>query len=66
MKKYKGVNNLKFKECDIKKYTLLKSEKEMPCMMCKENTKFIDYCCEGRLCSTECSKKFYDIVAKQE
>lgn len=57
---------MKFSEKDLKKYTLIVSEEEKPCMMCKENTKYIDYCCEGRLCSSECSDKFYKLVAEEE
>ena len=57
---------MKFKESDMKKYSLIKSEEKKPCMICKEETIFIDYCCEGMLCSSECSEKFYNMVAEQE
>jgi len=50
---------MKFQDSDLDKYTLMKSETLGKCSMCKEDTYYIDYCCEGRMCSTECHDKFY-------
>ena len=57
---------MKFTENDLIKYSLIISKEEKPCIICKENTRFIEFCCEGRLCSKECHDKFYDIVSAQE
>ena len=50
---------MKFQDSDLEKYTLMKSKKLEKCFICKEETYYIDYCCEGRLCSSECHDIFY-------
>ena len=52
----------KFSDEDMKKYTLIKSEDKKGCLMCYNHTEYIDYICEGRMCSTECSEAFYKIM----
>lgn len=49
----------KFKDEDMKKYSLIKSNHMEKCMNCDEQTEYIEYCCEGRLCSSECHDAFY-------
>ena len=51
---------MKFQDSDMKNYSLIKSENLGQCFICKEETYFIDYCCEGRLCSSECHDKYYE------
>jgi len=50
---------MKFQDSDLDKYTLMKGKELGKCFVCKEETYFIDYCCEGRLCSSECHDKIY-------
>jgi len=51
---------MKFQDSDLDKYTIMKGKELDQCFICKEETYFIDYCCEGRLCSSECHDKFYE------
>jgi len=51
---------MKFRDSDLKNYSLMKSKKLDKCFVCQEGTYYIDYCCEGRVCSTECHDKFYE------
>lgn len=37
-----------------------------PCITCRIPTHFIDVCSEGHICSDECDKAFYDLIAAQE
>ena len=30
-----------------------------PCVVCGEECKYLDFCCEKRFCSTECQDKHY-------
>lgn len=39
---------------------LIESEEKKPCVMCGEETEFIEIYSEGRFCSEECMNKFYD------
>ena len=41
----------------IREHGLLVADDLKPCRMCNEETKFIDFCIEGRICSEECSDK---------
>lgn len=52
----------KFNENNIGKYTVKKDELKKPCMICKDNTQYIDYCCEVRICSEECYKKLTEYI----
>ena len=56
----------KYTSENMHEYTLMESDEYQRCMMCINMTKFIDYICEGRLCSEECSKEFYNMVKQQE
>ena len=47
----------KFNDSNLTGYTVVKDELKKPCIICKENTKYIDYCCEVRICSVKCYKK---------
>ena len=51
---------MKFQDSDLDKYTLMKGKELDKCFICKEETYYIDYCCEGRLCSSECHDLFYE------
>lgn len=52
---------------NIKENTIMMECKETQgCMICSRPTKFLEVCCEGRLCSTECSDAFYKMVEDQE
>jgi len=51
---------MKFQDSDLDKYTLMKGKELGQCFICKEETYFIDYCCEGKLCSSECHDKYYE------
>ena len=55
---------MKFQDSDMPNYSLMKSKKLEKCFMCKEKTYYIDYCCEGRLCSSECHDKYYSQLEK--
>jgi len=52
----------RFTDEDMKKYTLIKTKDKKGCTMCYNHTEYIDYICEGRMCSTECSEAFYKIM----
>ena len=52
----------KFNDSNLIGCTVIKDELEKPCIICKENTKYIDYCCEARICSEECYKKLTKII----
>ena len=56
----------KFTDEDIKRYTLIKAENKKGCLMCYNQTEYIDYICEGRMCSTECSETFYKQMSQSE
>lgn len=57
----------KFTDNDMNNYCLIKSKEGVkPCFICKEPTEYIEYCCEGRLCSTECHDNFYKEVMATE
>lgn len=60
------MSKSKFTDEDMKKYCLIKSDEEGACMMCMDITPYIDYTCEVRFCSKECSDDFYDIITQQE
>ena len=57
---------MKFTDKDLKTKSLIKSKEKKPCLICKQDTEYIDWCSEYRLCSTECEQKFYDLVKEQE
>ena len=57
---------MKFTDKDLKTKSLIKSKEKKPCLICKQDTEYIDWCSEYRLCSTECEQKFYDLVREQE
>ena len=57
---------MKFTDKDLKTKSLIKSKEKKPCLICKQDTEYIDWCSESRLCSTECEQKFYDLVREQE
>jgi hypothetical protein len=52
----------KFKDEDMKNHSLIKSEELQGCMICGEPTPYIEYICEGRLCSEECQDAFYKMM----
>ena len=37
---------------------------ELPCVICDEPTRFVNICSEGRFCSEECLRKFWDDYRK--
>lgn len=39
-------------------------DNESGCDMCQTLTKYIDYCCGGRFCSTECQDTFYKVYTE--
>ena len=43
---------MKFQDSDLENYTLMKGKELGKCFICKEETYYIDYCCEGRVCSS--------------
>jgi hypothetical protein len=55
-------NKILFTDEDIKNYSLIKDDKLAGCMVGKQPTQYIEYCCEGRLCSKECHDIFYKQV----
>lgn len=61
---------MKFNDTHLVNYTLIKDRDgiKKPCMICKEPTEYIDFCYEGRICSTECLDKmdesYNEIVAQ--
>ena len=57
---------MKFTDNDMCNYNLMKSEADKPCLICGDDTKYIEYCSEGRMCSKLCHDKFYDLVGKNE
>jgi hypothetical protein len=52
----------KFSDEDMKKYCLIKADKPDKCMMCKEDTLYIEYISESRLCSEACNSKLYELI----
>lgn len=54
----------KFNDNNLKDYTIIKGESEAPCEICKENTRYIDYCCEVHVCSEECYKELAKIISE--
>lgn len=46
--------------------TLIVGEDRRPCLICKEPTEFVDFCSEGRFCSDECQRSFYDRLAQDQ
>ena len=45
---------MKFVEEDVRKFSIIKVDNEEPCRVCKEDTQYIEFCYEARICSTEC------------
>lgn len=43
-------------------YGVIKAENKEQCVVCGEETNFIDYCFEARLCSEECQDKLIDLM----
>jgi hypothetical protein len=52
----------KFTDKDMANHSLIKSKELQGCMMCKEPTPYIEFICEGRLCSEECQDAFYKMM----
>jgi len=52
----------KFTDGDMKRYTLIKSKDKKGCTMCYNQTEYIDYICESRMCSAKCSEVFYKMM----
>ena len=59
---------MKFTKKDISKEDsiLILSKKDMKCLICGETTRYIDYCGECAICSSECMEKFNKIVDEQQ
>ena len=57
---------MKFTENHVYDYGLITCDYKRPCMMCGEETEYIEWFCQGRLCSTECYEEFYQLVADNE
>lgn len=53
----------KFNDNNMDKYTLMKCDTSKPCMICGENTNFLDYCCEARVCSINCYDKLTELIS---
>ena len=51
---------MKFTDKDLNTKNLIKCDDLEPCNVCKEPTKYIEYCYEVRCCSEECVKKLDD------
>lgn len=49
--KYESLN---LTEEELRSRCLIKTENEKPCWICHEDTAYIDYCTEQRVCSEEC------------
>lgn len=67
---------MKFEELKIsekqlqEKYSIIKADEEKICAYCGVPTKYIDYCFEQRVCSTECQdkldKKYNEIIKRMK
>lgn len=53
----------KFNDNNIDRYTIMKCDTFKPCMICKEDTNFLDYCCEARICSIDCYEKLTELIS---
>ena len=53
----------KFNDYILSAYTIVKDEIEKSCIVCKENTKYIDYCLETRICSEECYVEITKLIS---
>lgn len=51
---------MKFNKENIKKYNLYENKTVLKCSVCNKETKFIDYWCDDKFCSTECQEKYYN------
>ena len=51
----------KFQNDNIGERTIIKGKLDYDCLICKDKTNYIDYCCEVPVCSTEC----YDELTNQ-
>ena len=56
----------KFKHTDIVDKLLFISVEKKPCITCGEPTEYIDYFSNGRICSDECMRNFYNIVKQSK
>jgi len=53
-----------YKEYQFEGSSLIRSEIEGQCFMCKEMTKWIDISFHGHLCSEECSRNAWEEASK--
>lgn len=51
-----------FSEEELRKFSIIKGEKEEPCIFCKTPTKYIEWCAEAAVCSPKCYKKLSDFM----
>ena len=56
----------KYNDNDLRNDTLIKSKEMKECIVCGQPTYYIDYICEGRICSNECSEKFYNELIESQ
>lgn len=51
---------------DMKSQCLIKSDIKKKCMMCENQSEYIEYLSEAYFCSTECIDEFYKLVFENE
>ena len=44
----------KFTDEELRSKSIIRVNNKKPCHICGENTRYIDFCYETRICSTEC------------
>lgn len=55
----------RFEYMNLEYYTIIESTSYSKCRVCDEETKYIDYCCECAICSTECYNELMNRIAKK-
>jgi len=53
---------LKFTDNDMGIYMLMKKDKYDKCLMCDDETNYVEILSHGKFCSSECLNMFYEIV----
>lgn len=57
---------MKFNKDNISKYNVMEIKEKGQCSICNEETKYVDYFCDNKFCSSECQEKYYDWLKRNQ
>lgn len=57
---------MKFNKENSTNYNVMELEETGKCSVCNGDTKYVDYCCDNKFCSTECQEKYYEWLKRNE